>query len=137
MNEDETMLEHLKMVQNVITRMAQNSFQLKTLAATLVAGVLALIGATNNPSPLVPGAAIFPLLLFWILDARYLTLEQKYRDLFNDIRKGIHPPNYDLNYSNAVFAFRRTDLSNLISWSVMWYYLPMLALMGAISFLQK
>ncbi|MGI9406405.1 MAG: hypothetical protein ACR2O4_08545, partial [Hyphomicrobiaceae bacterium] len=50
-------IAHLGMIQNVITRMAGNSFSLKTLSVTLVTAVIALIGAIDNPKPLYIAAA--------------------------------------------------------------------------------
>ena len=133
MDEQNARLEHLKMIQSVVARMAQNSFQLKALAATLTAGVLALIGTTNEPNWIVPAAAAIPALMFWVMDAKYLTLEQKYRDLFEDVRRERQIPLFDLNYQSALFGFQRTDFKNFRSWSVLWFYLPIICLMIAAS----
>jgi len=114
--------QHLMLIQSIITRMAANSFALKSLSATLSAAVLALIGASSDPWFLLPTGALIPTILFWFLDAKYLTLEQKYRDLYEDVRKDRLDDLYSLNYEAAIFGFRRSDWSNFFSWSVLWFY---------------
>ena len=85
---DQVRIAHLTMIQGVITRMAGNSFALKTLAVTLTTGVVALLGAIQTPSQLYMLAALLPILMFWWLDARYLQLERLYRRLYDDVRTG-------------------------------------------------
>ena len=41
-------LKHLEFIQNVITRMNTNSFQIKTWAVTLVSALLAIFASTNR-----------------------------------------------------------------------------------------
>ena len=49
-DDTERRIAHLAMIQTVISRMASNSFALKTLSVTLVAGVLALADAVPRPA---------------------------------------------------------------------------------------
>ena len=60
-----------------------NSFQIKEWAITIVAATLALYASTENCCFLVVGFA--PTILFWFLDANYLTQERRYRGLYNDL----------------------------------------------------
>lgn len=76
-------LKHLEFIQNVITRMNTNSFQIKGWAITLVSATLALYASTENDCFILIG--IFPSLIFWFLDAYYLTQERKFRGLYNDV----------------------------------------------------
>ncbi len=75
---------HLEFVQNVITRMASNSFLLKGWAVTLVAALFAL--AAQNANLGFVALALFPTIAFWILDAFYLRQERLFRKLYDDIR---------------------------------------------------
>lgn len=80
---DSDTLKHLEFIQNVITRMNTNSFQIKGWAITIVSATLALYASTKNECFILVG--IFPALIFWFLDAYYLTLERKFRGLYDDV----------------------------------------------------
>ena len=54
---DQNKIAHLQMIQNVIARMAGNSFSLRTLAVTLTTGLIALLGSIDKPTPLYALAA--------------------------------------------------------------------------------
>lgn len=76
-------IKHLEFIQNIITRMNTNSFQIKGLAITIVSAMLAIYA--SSPKVLFIFFAIFPTTLFWCLDAYYLQQERKFRGLYNDI----------------------------------------------------
>lgn len=80
MEHEEFKRQHLEFVQNVITRMASNSFQIKgftMVMATLLAG---LWGESKN---LIFLWLLIPVTVMcaWV-DAYYLQLERKYRELY-------------------------------------------------------
>lgn len=72
------------MIQDIISRMAKNTFALKGWAVTLVSGLFALVA--NNANYLYYLIAYIPVITFWLLDAYYLKQERLYRSLYNDIR---------------------------------------------------
>ncbi len=76
-------LKHLEFIQNVITRMNTNSFQIKGWAITIVSATLALYASTKNECFILVG--VFPSLIFWFLDAYYLMQERKFWGLYNDV----------------------------------------------------
>ena len=76
-------LKHLEFIQNVITRMNTNSFQIKGWAITIVSATLAIYASTKNECFIIVG--VFPSLTFWFLDTYYLTQEPKFRGLYNDV----------------------------------------------------
>ncbi len=76
-------LEHLKMLQTVIARMAGNSFSVKTWCVTLVS---ALLGLAAKDSPKMIFVAFLPVLMFWWLDAYFLHQERLFRELFDQVR---------------------------------------------------
>jgi hypothetical protein len=118
---DQNRIAHLTMIQGVITRMAGNSFTLKTLAVTLTAGIVALLGAIPQPSPVYGLAALLPILVFWWLDARYLQLERLYRRLYDAVRTG----EADASFSMDARAYRPQEASVAriaVSWSVIGIY---------------
>ena len=76
-------IKHLEMVENVIERMAKNSFQLKGWAVTLVT-IVGALGAKESDKRFM-FLAFIPIIGFWILDAYYLQQERKYRALYRTI----------------------------------------------------
>lgn len=80
---DDAVLKHLEFIQNIVTRLARNSFLLKQWAVTLVAAIFAL--TINNPSIYFVAVAILPTLAFWILDAYYLRQERLFRKLYEKV----------------------------------------------------
>jgi len=75
--------KHLEFIQNIITRMNTNSFQIKEWTVILVSALLALYASTKNPFFILAG--VFPAIIFWFLDTYYLTQERKFRGLYNDV----------------------------------------------------
>jgi len=80
---DENKIKHLEFIQNLITRMNSNSFQLKGLVITIVSALLAVYASNKNQEFIL--IAIAPSVLFWFLDAYYLQQERKFIGLYNDI----------------------------------------------------
>lgn len=72
--------EHLKMIEDIITRMANNSFLIKGWTVTLIAALLVFADTKNNIYFI--WIAIIPIIVFWYLDSFYLQLERKYRQLY-------------------------------------------------------
>ena len=88
---DET-IKHLEFIQVVITRMNTNSFLIKGWMVTIAAAVLALFASTLNRSFVLCGLP--PTVLFWCLDAYYLTQERRFRGLYNDVAGVSDSPQY-------------------------------------------
>jgi hypothetical protein len=128
---DQNRIAHLQMIQNVIARMAGNSFSLRTLAVTLTTGLIALLGSIANPTPLYALAALLPLFVFWLLDARYLQLERLYRRLYDDVRLGkTNEP-----FIMAIGPYSRQEQSVptiALSWSILWVYATLLVVLALI-----
>lgn len=82
---EEDLIKHLEVIQNGITRMANNSFLLKGWTVTLVAALFALAAQNSNSKFVI--LAFFPVVIFWILDDYYLWQEELFRALYNDIRQ--------------------------------------------------
>lgn len=76
-------IKHLEFIQNVITRMNGNSFQMKGWMVAIVSALLAVYASTQNDHFVL--VAIVPTLLFWGLDAYYLQQERKFRGLYEDV----------------------------------------------------
>lgn len=69
-------MKHLEFIQNVITRMNTNSFQIKGWSVVIVSALLAIYASTKNNHFFL--VAVFPTFIFWFLDAYYLNQERKF-----------------------------------------------------------
>lgn len=76
-------IKHLELIQEVITRMNTNSFQIKGWSITIVAALLAVFASTKNELFIL--VSILPVIFFWFLDSYYLMQERKFRGLYNDV----------------------------------------------------
>lgn len=100
MEQDKIIIKHLEFIQNIITRMNTNSFQIKEWMITIVSALLALFASSDKESVLYIFVAIVPTLIFWFLDSYYLQQERKYRGLYNDVRELLIPENQQDNITD-------------------------------------
>ncbi|TDX36566.1 hypothetical protein C7954_14711 [Halanaerobium congolense] len=77
-------VSHLEMIQNVIARLSHNSFLIKGWTITLISAFIVIEKSNLNTSLLY--IAVFPTLLFWIIDSYFLYQERLFRKLFNKVR---------------------------------------------------
>lgn len=73
-------IAHLEMIQDVVTRLAQASFQTKAWSVALMGGVLAFAPASAG---FAIWLAVAPAIGFWFLDGYYLRQERLFRELYN------------------------------------------------------
>lgn len=125
-------INHLEMIQGVISRMAGNSFSLKGWAVTLVAGIFAL--SSKDTDKLYFLVAYIPIIAFWGLDAYYLLQERLYRTLYNKVRKlPENEINFDMDTSLPEFHVNKNTYGScLVSKTILWFYLPLALVTGGI-----
>ena len=109
----EEKIKHLEFVQNVITRMNANSFQLKGWAITIVSALLALYASSDKV--LYIFVAIVPVIIFWCLDAFYLKQERLYRKLYKDIVEDNNIQRFDMNASKYEVCYCKVFWSKTIA----------------------
>ncbi|MFH1907733.1 MAG: hypothetical protein ABIL11_10210 [Chloroflexota bacterium] len=80
----EKKLKHLEMLQNIIDRMAGNSFSLKGWSVVLVSALFALAASDSNTYFVY--LAYLPSIMFWILDGYFLWQERLFRKLYDRVR---------------------------------------------------
>lgn len=120
--------QYLQMMQDNISRMANNSANCKTWVVTLVAGLFA-IGAGIDQLNGWLALTIVPILAFWYLDTFYLHLERGMRnrqkdflnkakanyaitdDLEVEVRKSIQNAYLEALYVFAPMPIKKSDLS--------------------------
>ncbi|MBD1833338.1 hypothetical protein H6F61_11780 [Cyanobacteria bacterium FACHB-472] len=81
----EYLIKQSEMLQNAITRMANNSLEVKKVGITIWAAIVGF-GFTNRSAALFV-LAFFAFMLFGVLDIYYLYLERKFRDNFNRLSR--------------------------------------------------
>ncbi len=84
-NHVDAKLKHLEIIQNVVTRLAQNSFLIKGWSVLMISALFALAAKTGERSLL--WVALFPLLAFWLLDGYFLWQERLFRRLYDHVRQ--------------------------------------------------
>jgi hypothetical protein len=80
--------KHLEFIQNIIARLAGNSFQMKSWNVALATAAVGLAAAKDS-KPTLAVLAIIPAFAFWLLDSYYLAQEKRYRVLYS---KATEPP---------------------------------------------
>ena len=75
----EILHKEIDILQGIIKRMADNSFNIKKWAVILV-GVVMMLKQGNVSSMF----GIIPLIAFWVMDSKYLQLERMFIQLQND-----------------------------------------------------
>ena len=115
----EFMLKEIEIIQDIIKRMAFNSFMIKGWTITLVAVTLLL-----RDSEYQVLIAFIPILVFWFLDAYFLWQERLYRRLYNWVIKNRTNTDQYLFDMNA-YRFKNEEQSRLrimFSITLGWFY---------------
>lgn len=136
----EEKIRYLEMIQSTITRMASNSFSLKSWTVTLIAGILAL--SSDEADKMFFLIAYVPLIVFWFLDSYYLKLERTFRSLFDYIRTD---ENADIDFDMSPKRARDRGKNNkelnfiscIFSKSQWLFYVPIGVIVGVVIGLSK
>lgn len=99
MDTDEKRIKYLEMIQNIINRMANNSFLLKGWSVVLVSALFVLAAKDANISFVC--LAYFPALAFWVLDGYFLCQERLFRALYDYVR-GLTEDKIDFSMDTSV-----------------------------------
>lgn len=132
MDSEKNIEVHLGFIQNVITRMGQNSFQAKAWCVTVVSALTAFFFSSKSHASCVIG--IVAAVLFCLLDSYYLYLERGYRSLYN-IAAGLvdkkHVNSFDMSIPKECRGFQKY-LKALCSVSTGVFYLALIIGMSLI-----
>lgn len=127
-------IAHLQMIQGVISRMGGNLFYLRGWSITLLAGLFAI--STSDllkVAKWAPSLFFVLLVLFWIYDAYFLSLEHKYRGLYDKVRRLSES---EIDFSMAIGEFSvhadKTLFSALLSPTLLGFYGVIGVAMGVI-----
>jgi hypothetical protein len=117
---NENKIKHLEFIQLTITRMNVNSFMVKGWLVTLVAAIFVL--SNKDANPMFLWFTPFISILFWILDAFFVSTERKYRSLYDEVRI---KQEVDIDYSMDVSKYesgRNSFFMSLLSITMMLFY---------------
>lgn len=112
----ENKLKHLEFIQNTITRMANNSFLLKGWNLTILAALIGLNKDGLDGKIILIGFVL--TLVFWILDAYYLSQERIFRARYDEVR--IQQED-EVDFSMKLNAQK----TNQMDWFVVFYSVPL------------
>ena len=97
---------YLQMMQDNITRMANNSSNCKTWLVTLVCALITLAVSIPSLNNWI-WFSLFPILMFWEMDAYYLKLERGLRNRERLFVNLINAESFDnVAYMSALFNFK-------------------------------
>lgn len=124
--------QYLEFIQNNISRMNNNSFQLKNFALILITGCLGIYA--SNKEVLMFPIAIILTCLFWWQDSFYLCMERKYRGLFEDAIK------CDEKSAKSLYQMSTVQYTTLkhkkfgrhnafFSSTLLWFYFPLISVL--------
>ena len=137
MNDENIEILHkeIDLIQNCITRMAQNSFLIKGWTLTVIAIVLALSEKLVDSIYLCL-VLLIPLVAFWYLDAFFLRTERMYRKMYEWVLDARHKEDYSQLYDlNAKRFEGQVDSRCKIMWSVtlrVFYGIPFIIIIAIV-----
>ena len=123
---DEEFFREIEIVQNIIERMARNSFLIKGWTVTMVVVALLIEGLSIHNV-----VAFLPWIVFWVLDAYFLRLERCYRKLYEWLI--LNRPNnreliFDMNAETRFGTSVDSIWGTMISKTLASFYLMILVL---------
>ena len=104
---ENTKVSYLQMIQNVITRMAENSFKIKGWAIGVMLAIFSFAGTQGDKRCIL--FTVVPLLVLWGLDTYYLQLERKYRLFYNSKCESNEEELFDMNYNNIKIEMKEVS----------------------------
>lgn len=116
----ELKLKLLEFIQSTISRFNNNCFVIKGWCATLVAAMFALSAKDANEKYIL--ITCLTTIIFWILDAFYLSQERKFRQLYNKVAS---KNEIDIDFSMDTANYRTWNcswLASFISKTLLFFY---------------
>ena len=93
-------IEHLKLVEVVHTRLVGNSSQTKTWAVSIVTAVFIFLGLSDKPHVIIPSGGGIAVIVFCLMDIRYLYLQRGFIRLFRAVADGKTERPFEMDYRN-------------------------------------
>lgn len=129
----EAKIAYLQTIQGVINRLAANSFLIKGWSVTIVVALFSLATVETNKQFIL--IAYFPVIIFWFLDAYYLSHERRFKDLYDEARLLEPTSKIDFSlYTEKYTSKQNSLLSALFSKTVLFFHGAVLATLLLVTF---
>lgn len=117
----ERKLKHLEFIQASISRVAGNTFLLKGWSITLIAAFFVL--SAKDSDKVYAFLAYYPVLIFWILDGYFLSVERRFRALYDRVRTmSTEDIDFSMDTREFVDVYCNTWVGAMFSRTLMIYY---------------
>ena len=121
MDQREQLVEHLKLIQQVINRLGHDSFLVKGWSMTILAAGIIFVARTGTQHPWMLLAFIVPTIGFWVLDGYFLWQERLFRYVYDDVR-GRDSTDFRMNPTAHQGKPASSWLSAMSSATLRWFY---------------
>ena len=129
----EKKIKHLEFIQTIINRMAGNSFLIKGWAITLVAALFALSSKDANKNYTI--ISFLPIIIFWILDAYFLSRERAFRCLYDKVRN-LDENKIDFSLDISQFKERKNNwFWSMFLHTILFFYTSLIVVMLIIAYI--
>lgn len=122
---DSEKIEYLKMIQEVIARMSTISSVVKGFSITASVALTAIMGCDFVQNWML-WIFLIPLLALMFLDIYYLSLEKKYRKLYEEVRTDLHVVDFSLELPKNIYNINFWDC--FVSKSILYFHLPIMVM---------
>lgn len=117
-------IAHLQMIQVVVDRMGGNLFFLRGWSVTLLAGLFAVsTSSVIGVDQWAPSLFFLLAILFWVLDGYFLSLERRFRALYEKVR---HLSEDEIDFSMSIVEFEthadKTLIAAMFSMTLFGFY---------------
>ena len=121
---DDNKRAYLTLIQEPIGRLSTASSIFKGFTATIVTGTAAL--SYSDIKLVVLILTFIPILAFAALDLYYLQLERLYRGLYDEVRKGNHPVDFQIvpPRDKRFIKLSRASIWRCMSSPSIWLFYP-------------
>lgn len=121
MNDRESVVKHLEMIQGVINRLGHNSFLLKGWSMTIIAAGMVFIARTEIQSDYVVLAFLVPVLGFCILDNYFIRKERLFRKVYDEVRM-LNRTDFEMNFEKHENKPKCKCISSILSATLAIFY---------------
>lgn len=133
----EELIKTLEFIQDIITRMANNSFNLKGWTIAILTVFTIFLSVDFESPPILILFLIIPILGFSLLDAYYLNNERRYRTLYNQAINDSSFKVFNLNAFTPDIKEKTAYCKAYFSISIIPFYLPIILLIIVYYFFLK
>lgn len=115
---DACQMSYLSLIQGVVNRMAASSVTIKGFAATIFAGVLAIVITGQSAYKVMALlVAVIAMAVAFLFDWYYFYQEKQYRELYNRVLDGSHACDFVMHAPGYKQITRRGSLKSFSLWA--------------------